>query len=302
MNSKIFFSAVRLIEEYFFVPVMSFIFPSECPVCMEPLGEYHSRGICLDCWISIKVIREPVCMKCGIPMKSPPDFMPAEDSESGEAAWCEELEKVHNKTANRICGRCQTKRYHFDRALSFGEYSGTLREIIRLYKFGKKRYLSVPLAELLLKALKMEMKRRESSHFDLIIAVPLHRKRERARGFNQSFLIARHIGKKSGVDVGKQVIRRIKDSIPQSELPADKREKNVIGVFETKTLWKMRRNSRKKISGKRILLIDDIFTTGATISECSRVLKRAGAKEVFVLTIAHTPWNSNDTGSGILAH
>ena len=118
-------------------------------------------------------------------------------------------------------------------------------------------------------------------NIDAIIAVPLHRKRRKERGFNQAYLIARRLGKKLHIRVEGRVLLRIKKSMPQMDLPAHQRERNVMGAFKVR--------KAKRIEGKRILLIDDVMTTGATVNECARVLKRSGSKEICVITIAYTP-------------
>ncbi len=253
-------SVLNLVYAHVLAPVISVLFPSDCPVCLEPLGRYHVKGICLDCWISIKVIKKPFCLKCGLPLD----------------------ETVMKAKEESICTRCRRKNYHFAFARSPAEYSGTFREILRLYKFGKNEHLAVPLSGILMQVVGSEMFSEDRTiDADAIIAVPLHRKREKRRGFNQSYLIARLTGKKLRIKVEKRILVRSKDCIPQSELPPDKREKNVRGAFAV-------RNARR-IGGKKILLIDDIFTTGATVSECSKALKQAGAGEVVVFTVAHTP-------------
>jgi ComF family protein len=159
-----------------------------------------------------------------------------------------------------------------------GEYTGSLREIIHYYKFSKKSYLSEPLADLMMKILDIK---NMFGNIDAIIAVPLHRKRRKERGFNQSYLVAKRLGRKLHIRVERRVLFRIKKSQPQIDLPAHQREKNVMGAFKVR--------KAKRIRGKRILLIDDVMTTGATVNECARVLKRSGSKEICVLTVAITP-------------
>ncbi len=250
---------LKWFQEYILTPLLSILFPSNCPVCLQPLEKFHLGGICLNCWASIKLIRKPKCSKCGF--------------------YYESLINTH-KNKDVVCGRCQVKKYYFSYARSFGEYSSPLKEIIHHYKFNKNAYLSRIFADLVLKA--MNLKKRYGN-IDAIIAVPLHRKRKKKRGFNQSYLIALQIGKRLHIQVEKRVLFRLKNSVPQMDLPANKRERNVKGAFEVKNV--------QKIRGKKILLIDDVMTTGATVNECARVLKRAGSKDVAVLTIAHTPIN-----------
>jgi ComF family protein len=113
---------------------------------------------------------------------------------------------------------------------------------------------------------------------DLIIPVPLHPKRLRWRGFNQSALLARQISRMYGIPMDPFVLRREHETAPQTQLVEDERRRNVRGAFAL--------HRDRSVDGKSILLVDDVYTSGATVNECSRVLRRSGAKEVFVVTLA----------------
>jgi ComF family protein len=113
--------------------------------------------------------------------------------------------------------------------------------------------------------------------FDVVIPVPLHKQRLKERGFNQSLLLAREVARVFGLEVDYRSLKRIRPTRPQVDLKPDERKKNVKGAFDVK--------SPERVRGRRVLLVDDVFTTGATVSECARVLKKAGA-EVYVLTLA----------------
>ncbi len=117
-------------------------------------------------------------------------------------------------------------------------------------------------------------------HVDLIIPVPLHPKRLRWRGFNQSLLLARQVSRLYEVPVDPFVLCRERETPPQTQLAEDERRKNVRGAFAT--------YPGKLLKGRRVLLVDDVYTSGATANECSRVLVRGGAREVYVLTLART--------------
>jgi ComF family protein len=159
----------------------------------------------------------------------------------------------------------------FDRAYSFGFYEGPLRKLIHLFKYSGIRPLGKTLAGLLLKALP------DDEDFDVVMPMPLHWRRLWKRGFNQSELLASLVAKEQHVPMGKAV-KRIRATAVQAGLTNSKRRKNVAGAFRV--------CSRKLIAGKRILLIDDVMTTGATASACASVLKRAGARSVTLLTLA----------------
>lgn len=113
---------------------------------------------------------------------------------------------------------------------------------------------------------------------DLVLPVPLHKKRLRHRGFNQSALLARHVAKRISIPLITDCLVRVKDTVPQVGLHAKERKKNIKNAFEVRN---------KCIEAKRLMLIDDVFTTGATVRECSKVLKKAGAKDIYVVTLAH---------------
>ena len=114
--------------------------------------------------------------------------------------------------------------------------------------------------------------------YDIIIPVPISKKRKKERGYNQSLLIARKISSKEKIKLGDKVISKVKNNNTQSKLNKEERAENVKNVYKI--------TSNKEIINKNILLIDDIYTTGATLNECSRMLKQAGAKKIDVLTIA----------------
>ena len=177
---------------------------------------------------------------------------------------------------NGQCALCRLGASGFDDAYSYGFYEGSLRTLIHLYKFEKIHTLAGPLGKLMAQALPAAEGERQ---FDTIVPIPLHWRRRWQRGFNQSDLLAREIARRWGVPV-KRAVRRAKASAPQSGLTKAQRRANVHGVFV------LRRGSALK--GARVLLVDDVFTTGATASACAKVLKRAGAARVTLVTLART--------------
>ncbi len=161
----------------------------------------------------------------------------------------------------------------FDTVYTFGSYEETLRELIHLFKYGKVRPLADPLGRLLARAIPPEQR------FDVIVPMPLHWRKRWSRGYNQSELLARFIARRRGVPMAK-IVRRVKATAPQAGLSNSKRRLNMSGAFA------MRKGANVK--GLRVLLIDDVLTTGATASACAKVLKRAGAKHVAVAAVART--------------
>lgn len=157
----------------------------------------------------------------------------------------------------------------FDAAYSFGAYEGVLRQLIHLFKYGKVRTLARPLGGLLAAALPRE------ERFDAVTPVPLHWRRQWRRGFNQSELLAREVARRTGLPLIKPV-RRKRATPPQAGMTNAQRRDSVAGAFAV----------RRDLAGLRLLLIDDVSTTGATANACAGALKAAGATRVALLTLA----------------
>jgi len=167
------------------------------------------------------------------------------------------------------CGLCRAGLTGFDAAFSFGSFEDELRELIHLLKYGRVRTLARPLGNLLALALP------HTEQFDVVVPIPMHWLRRWRRGFNQAELLANEIGRRASVPVCR-LVRRVKATGPQAGLTNAKRRANVAGAFRVVA----------PAAGKRILLVDDVLTTGATAAACAAALKRAGAKRVAVLTVA----------------
>jgi ComF family protein len=182
-----------------------------------------------------------------------------------------------------VCSACRQGLRGFDRAASFGLYEGALRRLIHLYKYSGMKPLAGPLAECMERALAVD------AGFDAVVAVPLHWRKRWNRGFNQSELLARHIAKRRRIPV-LAALRRRRSTAVQAGLAIAGRRRNVAGAFTLRDGGK----AEAALAGKRILLIDDVMTTGATASACASVLKRGGAKTVSLLTLARVDrrWKS----------
>ncbi|MEW6586791.1 MAG: ComF family protein [Nitrospirota bacterium] len=168
----------------------------------------------------------------------------------------------------RVCGACLKEPPPFSRTLSFGLYDGVLADAINRLKFFGHRRLSGPLGELLINL--------DVPQTDGVVPIPLHKKSLRKRGFNQSLLIARVIARDMKAPVLMDTLFKIKETAPQVGLSAQERSKNLRNAFAVKG----------DVKDKRLLLVDDVMTTGATVRECSKQLINAGAKDVVVLTLA----------------
>ena len=168
------------------------------------------------------------------------------------------------------CALCRSGLRGFDFAYCFGSYEGVLRELIHLYKYSRMRPLARPLGAMLARALPRD------TSFDAVVPVPLHWRKKWQRGFNQSELLARQIARRCGIPL-RRPVRRRRATLVQAGLSNTRRRQNVAGAFAAKA---------GNVRGLRILLVDDVMTTGATASACARALKQAGAESVTLLTLA----------------
>jgi ComF family protein len=170
-----------------------------------------------------------------------------------------------------VCAACREGLRGFDRAASFGFYEGALRSLIHLFKYNGMKPLAKPLAAFLERAIPIDQ------GFDAVVPVPLHWRKRWERGFNQAELLARLVAKHRRVPL-LEALKRKRSTAVQATLASAGRRRNVAGAFEIR--------SKAAVAGKRILLIDDVMTTGATASACASVLKRAGAQSVSLVTLA----------------
>ena len=163
----------------------------------------------------------------------------------------------------------------FDELLYIFKYEGIIRRYVLKYKFQDKSYLYKSFVNFLLKNKKFfEI----IKSYDTIISVPISKKRQRERGYNQSYLLAKAIAKKTGINLEKNCLFKTKNIIEQSKLNKEDRMKNIQGVYELRNY--------KNLKNKKIIILDDIYTTGSTVNECCRILKEANPNKLGVLTIA----------------
>jgi ComF family protein len=235
--------------------MVSALLAPQCAACRAILDEPLAGPVCKNCWAAILPITPPVCDACGDPLARP--------SQS----------HIPNHEYRQQCRGCRERDRVLDRARAVGEYSGALREIIHAFKYEKRRSLAAPLA-----ALMGSGGRELLDEADCIVPVPLHRRRERARGFNQARDLARDLGLPL-----IEPLRRTRATPPQIELAARLRQANVKGAFALRRTWF---RERRQLGGLKVLLVDDVSTTGATLEACATVLKEAGASEVYALTAA----------------
>jgi ComF family protein len=214
----------------------------------------------------------PVCQKPSYDHKTAPICTECWQSiQPYNGQKCRKCGKPLFSDISTVCGECIKDEPAFRSARSFGLYDGTLRKAINLFKYHNIKRLSKPLSEIILRI--------RIPRVDAVLPVPLYKKRLRQREFNQSALFAKYIAKNLGITLLLDCLVKIKDTMPQVGLSSKDRLKNIRKAFGIK--------DKKLIEGKKVLLIDDVITTGATVRECSRALKKAGAKEIYVITLAH---------------
>lgn len=241
--------SVTFIREYLDA-LANLLYPMHCAGCQKSL---HDKGwwyLCSDCRDSISYITGRCCVRCGLELG---DYAVA--SPDG-------------------CIECRGRRLRFDGAFSATYYEGVIKELIHRFKYGGQEFLIKPISEVLLRY----AGRLQLGDIDVVVPVPLHRRRRLERGFNQAELLARVVARFLGLRVCVGTLRRVRNTVSQTELPYSRRADNVRGAFVVKRPGGFR--------NKNVLLVDDVLTSGFTASECARVLKEAGAGRVYVLTVA----------------
>jgi ComF family protein len=229
-----------------------------------------------------EVSRIPVCRTC---LKAPEPFR----AEYFCISCRTPFQNGFPLDAEGRCALCRSGLRGFDAAYSFGAYETVLRELIHLYKYGKIQTLAQPLGDLLLKALPRD------EQFDGVVPVPLHWRRRWQRGFNQSELLARAVGRHTGIPV-IAALRRARHTAIQAGLSNSSRRRNVTGAFVCR-----RGAAARGIEGRRILLIDDVMTTGSTAAACAAALKRAGARRVALLAVARADRRQDVRGAAMIS-
>ena len=244
-------------------------FPTDCLLCDRELTEPGGASICRACWESIQPWLGPSCERCGLPFAS----LQAADS------------------VDSLCGLCRQGEQEFDMARSYGLYAGNLRKAILQLKFHGREYLANRLGELLARAFEA-LPEPDSA---IVAPVPLHASRRRQRGFNQAELLARGLIRRlrgqeefRGLRLVADSLRRIRATLPQVGLSVSARRENVSGVFSVAR--------PEQVRNRTIVLIDDVMTTGATLSACAAALKRAGAARVLALSLARATPQFPDSG------
>ena len=238
-------------------PLITFIYPAACRECENLIGISRIPYICDECWAKIEWLEPLWCHRCGIPMH-------IQDALTGNSPI--------------ICSECLANAPSYGKLRATAFYEPTLREAIRLLKYERKRVLAKHLIQLMQHHLPSDS---SGEDYDLLIPIPLHKKRYRKRGFNQSELFATGVSSVWNVPVRKDILLRVRDTVALSRLNSQaERVETITGAFDVRF--------PESVQGKRLLLIDDIFTTGSTIDEAVRVLQPANPSTIDVLVLCRT--------------
>ncbi len=229
---------------------LDIIFPPRCHACKSFITDAGAVHLCARCLEECRLIQSPLCKTCGAPFLT----------EGGD---------------DHLCGGCIAQPPRFTAARAAASFSGPVRELIHRFKYNRRVQLCRPLGLLAAQELKPFA---DATAADLIIPVPLHKKRLRQREFNQAVLLGDVLARQWQLPLCRGNLRRIRWTEPQINLSAAERVANVRGAFSVADPASLR--------GKRIILVDDVFTTGSTVAECARVLFKADAAKVYVVTIA----------------
>lgn len=254
--------------------LLELIYPSNiyCICCGNLIDETRPYALCDQCLEQIRWANERTCAVCGKVM--------ADDN------------------PDDVCRHCQGTDHFFDKGYTCMVYGQREKEMVHKFKFNGKAYMGEKLGQILLDRIKQAMEESRyadadaqaeamyadeeagSLDFDLVTAVPMHPKKLKRRGYNQAELMAKIVAKGLGIEYNSRVLTRKYYNNPMNKLGAEQRHKNLVGAYGRGDC------EPSVLNGKRVLLIDDVYTTGSTADECSRLLKEQGADKVYVLTLA----------------
>jgi ComF family protein len=234
--------------------LLDFILPPRCRLCAASTTGESTPWVCQQCWLAIDYVVPPLCVQCGQPFAAPPEGI---------------------ASPTHRCGACITELPPYAQARAVGLYQGPLRDIIHAMKYQGVYGLVRPLAELLQAQFAWHW---GSAAPEALVPIPLHRSKLRQREFDQALVLAAYVSAYTGVPLWADVLVRHRATVSQVGLTAVQRRHNVRGAFHLRT--------PHTCAGKAVLLIDDVYTTGATVRECARLLQQAGARWVGVYTLA----------------
>jgi ComF family protein len=233
-----------------FNATIAFIYPEICQLCKTERAIAKDGFVCSHCRSQVRFIKPPFCERCGLPY--PGDF-----------------------TTLFECTNCREMELHFGSARSATVAHSVVREVVHRYKYQRAMWFEPFLADLLIREAKPALC---GQKWDFVVPVPLHSLKQREREFNQAERLATHLSIATQIPLNKNLLRRITPTATQTKLTRQQRMANMRGAFAV--------YPGTHLNGERMILVDDIFTTGATTSACAQALKTAGAGDVCVWTVA----------------
>jgi ComF family protein len=229
---------------------LNLLYPPVCQLCQGHRAEAQDGFVCGKCWSHIRFIRAPFCERCGLPFEG-------------------------DLTTNFICTNCNDLELHFTFARSAVVAKSVVLEAIHRFKYSRALWFEAFLAGLLVREAAPIL---ASEKWDYLVPVPLHPLKLREREFNQAALLAQPLSRATQIPVNEKILQRVNPTATQTLLTRDERAANMKNAFVVRP--------GTRLAGKRIIVVDDVFTTGATTNACARALRAAGAAEVGVWTVA----------------
>jgi ComF family protein len=229
---------------------LGFFYPEICQLCESERAVAKNGFVCSHCWQQVRFIRPPFCERCGLPFEG-------------------------DITTIFECTNCREMELHFSSARSAVVAKTVVLEAIHRFKYQNALWFENFLADLFLREAVPVLR---EQNWDFIAPVPLHPVKHREREFNQAENLARHLNAATKIPMNTKLLRRVHFTMTQTQLTREQRAENMRGAFQI--------CNGMKLNGEKIILVDDVFTTGATTSACAKVLREAGAGDVCVWTVA----------------
>ena len=238
--------------------LLDLFYPRSCLHCKRNLNDSHELYICEDCNRQIPYVNELHCIRCG-----------------------SAIGQYSTSTTKEGCTVCKGKHLHFDALTAIAHYEGVMKTLIHKFKYARQKFLFRILNDFVITHKKLK---EIVPDIDVVVPVPLHWLKKMNRGFNQSELLSLGIQRYFSKPMSSNNLCRIKNTESQTHLSKSQRQVNIHNAFFVKC--------PRSFQGKKILLVDDVLTTGVTASECSKKLKESGARSVHLLVLANAEYNS----------
>ena len=229
---------------------LNLLYPPVCQLCHDQRAEARDGFVCAKCWSHVRFIRAPFCERCGLPFEG-------------------------DLTTTFVCTNCNDLKLHFTSARSAVVARTVVLEAIHRFKYSRALWFENFLAGLLIREAAPVLAK---GNWHGIVPVPLHPVKLREREFNQAALLAAQLARATKIPLNEKILRRVNPTATQTLLTRDERAANMKNAFIV--------SKGTRLAGKRIVLLDDVFTTGATTNACAKALQVAGAAEVCVWTVA----------------